>query len=170
VLDWLFALIPILKGIHIAALILWCGGILALPMMLSRHAPDVVADDYRMIRHATHLTYTLWVTPAAVIAVIAGTWLIFLREAFVPWLFAKLFFVALLVAAHVWIGHIIARNAEDPEYHTPPRPYLPAMAALLPMVAILTLVLAKPAMDWVVMPDWLLAPRGGQLPFDVPSR
>lgn len=168
--DWLISTIPIFKVVHIAALVIWCGGLLALPLMLARHTPDVLADDYRIVRHATHITYTLCVTPAAVIAVIAGTWLIFLREAFVPWLFAKLAFVALLVVAHAWIGHVVAKVAEEPDCHRPPPPFLPIIAVLLPMIAILTLVLAIPALDWIVFPDWLLEPRSGQLPFDVPSR
>jgi len=169
-IDWLIATIPIIKIVHIAALVIWCGGLLSLPVMLARHDPAVTAQDYRLIRHATHNTYTLCITPAAVIAVIAGTWLIFLREAFVPWLFAKLAFVALLVVVHAWVGHIVARIAEEPGNHRPPAPFLPATAALVLMIAILTLALAKPALDWIVFPDWLLEPRGGQLPFDVPSR
>ncbi|MFX0546575.1 CopD family protein [Roseovarius sp. S1116L3] len=169
-LEWLLALIPIVKVLHVAALVIWCGGLLALPVMLARHDPAVMAEDYRLIRHSTHITYTLCVTPAAVIAVIAGTWLIFLREAFVPWLFAKLAFVALLLVAHVWIGHILVKVAEKPEHHAPPRPLLPVTAVILPIIAILTLVLAKPALDWVVFPDWLLEPRGGQFPFEVPNR
>lgn len=169
-IDWLIATIPIFKVVHIAALVIWCGGLLALPLMLARHNPAVVAEDYRIIRRATHITYTLCVTPAAVIAVIVGTWLIFLREAFVPWLFAKLIFVTLLVVAHVWIGHIVTKVGEEPGFHRPPRPFFPVFAVLLPVIAILTLVLAKPAFDWIVFPDWLLEPRGGQLPFEVPSR
>ncbi|TYB84622.1 CopD family protein [Oceaniovalibus sp. ACAM 378] len=169
-LDWLVSAIPIFKVVHIAALIMWCGGLLALPLMLSRHGPSVMADDYRMIRHATHITYTLCVTPAAVIAVIAGTWLIFLREAFEPWLFAKLAFVALLVASHAWIGHIVAKVAEEPTHQNPPQPFFVVVAVLIPILVILPLVLAKPAFDWIDFPEWLLTPRGGQLPFDVPSR
>lgn len=169
-LDWLVATIPFFKVVHIAAMVLWCGGLLALPLMLARHGPSVLAEDYTMIRHATHITYTVCVTPAAVIAVIAGTWLIFLREAFVPWLFAKLAFVALLVVAHAWIGHIVANVAEEPEQHKPPRAIFPVVAALIPMIVILTLVLAKPAFEWIEFPGWLLSPRGAQLPFDVPNR
>ncbi|MCX7561239.1 CopD family protein [Sulfitobacter sp. F26204] len=168
-LDWLISTIPLFKIVHIAALAIWCGGLLALPVMLARHDPNGTLDDYRIIRHATHTTYTLCVTPAAVIAVIAGTWLIFLREAFVPWLFAKLAFVALLVVAHAWIGHIVAKIAEQPGFHQPPRPIFPIFAVLVPIVAILTLVLAKPVLNGNVFPDWLLVPRNGQLPFEVPS-
>ncbi len=169
-IDWLIATTPIIKSVHIAGLIIWCGGLLAMPMMLGRHHPADTADDFRQIRHATHMTYTICVTPAAVITVTAGTWLIFLREAFVPWLFAKLAFVALLVVAHAWIGHILAQIAEEPEHHQPPKAIYPVIAALVPMLVILTLVLAKPALDGITFPDWLLEPRGAQLPFDVPSR
>ena len=88
--EWLLRAIPIFKSVHIAALAIWCGGLLVLPLMLARHRPALVSEEYRLVRRATHVTYTLCVTPAAVIAVITGTWLIFLREAFVPWLFAKL--------------------------------------------------------------------------------
>ena len=112
--------------------------------MLSRHDPANNREDYVRISRATHLTYTMAVTPAAIIAVVAGTWLIFLREALVPWLYAKLLFVALLVGAHAWIGHIIVSVAETRERHRPPAPYLPLMVVLVPMLAILTLVLGKP--------------------------
>ncbi|SEO76085.1 Uncharacterized membrane protein [Salinihabitans flavidus] len=169
-LDWLLGTIPIFKIVHIAALVIWCGGLLVLPLMLARHDPAVIAMEYRLIRRATHITYTLCVTPAAVIAVITGTWLIFLREAFVPWFFAKLVFVALLVVVHAWIGDNVVKVAEDPANHRPPHPAFPVTAGLLAMIAILTLVLAKPALDWIVFPDWLLEPRGGQMPFEVPSR
>ena len=43
-------------------------------------------------------------------------------------------------------------------------------AAIVPMLMILTLVLAKPTLAWVVLPDWLTEPRSGQLLFDTPSR
>lgn len=169
-IDWLIPAVPLFKAAHIVALVIWCGGLLALPLMLTRHDPDISIEDYRVIRNASHLTYTMCVTPAAVIAVIAGTWLIFMREVYVPWLFAKLAFVAMLVMAHGWIGHTVARIGEEPEEHKPPRPYIPIALVLVPMVMILTLVLAKPALTWVVLPDWLTEPRGGQLLFDTPSR
>lgn len=139
-------------------------------MMLSLHGAAVLQHDYHSIRHSTHFTYTTVVTPAAVIAVIAGTWLIFLREAFVPWLFAKLAIVALLLVVHVWIGHSVVRVAEEPGRHRPPNPYLPSAAVLVCAGGILFFVLGKPGLDWVSFPEWLLIPRSGQLPFEVPSR
>jgi uncharacterized membrane protein len=168
-LDWLAATVPLLKALHITGLSAWCAGLVALPLMLRHHDPAVTQQDYTVIRHATHLTYTMLVTPAAVIAVIAGTWLIFLREVFTPWLFAKLVFVALLVVVHAWIGRSVAMIAEEPGEHEAPNPFLPISAVLICGLAILVLVLSKPELNWIQFPDWLMHPRGGQLPFEVPS-
>jgi uncharacterized membrane protein len=170
VIEWLLATVPIFKGVHIAALCIWCGGLLALPLMLARHHATVTQDDYRRTRRATHLTFAICVTPAAVIAVIAGTWLIFMREAFVPWLYLKLFFVMLLVVTHAWIGHVIVDVAETPGRTTPPPAILPIAAVLGAVLAILALVLGKPDLGWIEFPQWLLEPHGGEFPFEVPRR
>lgn len=169
-IDWLLAGVPLIKGLHIAALCVWCGGLLTIPLMFSRQEWDLSQLHYMRLREATHLTYTLGVTPAAVIAVIAGTWLIFLREAFVPWLYAKLVFVALLVAAHVWIGYLLVAVAESPGEHRPPNRFLTIASVLIPVIAILALVLAKPDLGWIEFPRWLLEPRANYLPLDIPSR
>ena len=168
--GWFPVLITLFKGVHIAALILWCAGLLALPLMLSRHDPNATVEEYSRIRRATHTTYAILVTPAAVVAVVAGTWLIFFREVFVPWLYAKLLFVAALAAAHAWIGHLVVQVAEKPEKHRLPRSYLPITAVGIPVIAILMLVLGKPDLWDFPLPEWLLEPRGIQLPFDVPKR
>lgn len=168
--GWAEALVPHLKAVHVAALFVWCGGLFALPLMLSRHDPANSPGEFRRIRRATHLTYTIAVTPAAVVAVVAGTWLIFFREVLVPWLYAKLVFVALLVGAHAWIGHIMVSVIEGKRRRRPPAAILPTAAVLLPMLAILGLVLGKPDLSGVAFPSWLTEPRDGQLPFDVPRR
>jgi len=162
--------IPHLKAIHIAGLLIWCGGLFALPSMLAWHDPAIGQADYRRIRRATHYTYTLAVTPAAVVAVIAGTWLILIREVFEPWLYLKLAFVALLVAIHAWVGHAIVAVAEKAGTHRPPSPAVPNVALVLTILAILFLVLGKPEVGGLEGPGWLTEPLGRQLPFDVPRR
>jgi uncharacterized membrane protein len=163
-------LVPYLKALHIAALVIWCGGLFALPSMLAWHDPAIGQADYGRIRRATHYTYTFAVTPAAVIAVIAGTWLILIREVYEPWLFLKLAFVALLVAVHGWVGHIIVTVAETAGTHRPPSPVLPGVILTAVILVILALVLGKPEFGPLTGPAWLTAPLGRQLPFDVPSR
>lgn len=168
-IAWLEPVIPHLKALHVIALALWVGGLFGLPLMLSRHDPAIGQADYARIRLASHLGYVWVVTPAAVTAIVAGTWLIFLREVFVPWMFAKLVFVALLIGFHAWIGHQIVRMGETDGRHEPPGPRGPLLILLLPVLAILTLVLMKPGFDAMSMPGWLTEPRDRQLPVeDVP--
>lgn len=167
---WLDPIVPHLKALHIAMLGLWCAGLFAMPLMLARHDPAIGQADYDRIRRATHYGYTLVITPAAILAIASGTVLIFVREVFEVWLYAKLVFVALLVAFHGWVGHILVAVAETEGSHTPPEPLTPLLLLLIPILAILTLVLAKPELGEIPLPGWLEEPRGVQLPFDVPRR
>ena len=117
---WLDGAIPYLKALHIAFLAVWCAGLFALPLMLARHDPAIEQTDYSRVRLACHYGYAWVVTPAALAAIGVGILLIFLREVFVVWMFAKLVFVALLVGFHAWIGSmIVAVGESEGEYQTP---------------------------------------------------
>lgn len=168
--DWLLILIPYLKSIHIAALALWGAGLFALPLMLTRHDPANGQGDYSRIRQASHYSYTLVVTPTAVLAIVSGTALIFLRDVFVTWMFAKLVFVGLMVVFHAWVGHILVTVAEEEGRHSPPSPGFPLLILLGIVICVLALVLAKPDLGVITIPDWLMEPRARQFPFDVPRR
>lgn len=169
-IEWLQPIIPHLKALHVAMLGLWCAGLFALPLMLARHDPAIGQLDYARIRRATHYGYTFFVTPAAMIAIASGTLLIFLREVFVLWLFAKLVLVALLVAFHAWVSYIIVAVAETPGTHRPPEPLWSALLLTCLILGILALVLAKPDLGGIPTPAWIERPWGVQLPFDVPRR
>ncbi|MBU2958354.1 CopD family protein [Paracoccus sp. 1_MG-2023] len=169
-MSMLDPIIPHMKSLHVAMLLIWCAGLFALPLMLARHDPAIGQADYARIRRATHYAYAFFITPAAVIAIASGTGLIFLRGVFVTWLFAKLVFVAALVGFHVWIGYVLVDVAEREGIHKAPRPFLPLLVLLLPVTCILILVLAKPDLGQIPLPGWLQQPLGNQLPFDVPKR
>jgi uncharacterized membrane protein len=152
-----------LKAVHIGAIAVWAGGLLALPGLLRReHAADPAAEliwRYRFSRFA----YDLVVSPAAVIAIASGTALIFITWPITGWLFVKLAVVAGLLAAHMMTGRIIDL-LETPR--SPPtlwRTRLLAGAALLCVCLILWLVLQKPDLPPELFPEWLLAPRVGAL-------
>lgn len=169
-MSWLHALVPHLKVAHIGFLSLWMAGLLALPRMLARHDPATSQADFARIRHGTHYGYVWVITPAAVLAIGSGTLLIFLREVYDPWMFAKLVLVAALVAVHAWVGHTIVKVAETEGRHDPPGPFLPNLALVLAATGVLALVLSKPELQEVPLPSWLLEPWGVPLPFDVPKR
>lgn len=169
-MNGLEAVIPHLKSLHIGMLVIWCAGLFALPLMLARHDPAIGQADYARIRRATHYAYAFVITPAAVIAIASGTGLIFLRGVFFTWLFAKLVFVAAMVGFHVWIGYVLVEVAERRGVHKVPRATMPLLLLMVPITCVLVLVLAKPDLEQIPLPDWLYEPLGNQLPFEVPRR
>lgn len=166
----LVALIPHVKALHIGMLLLWCAGLFALPVMLTRHDAAIGQEEYARVRRATHFTYTMFLTPAAVLAIASGTALIFLREVFELWLFVKLVGVALLVSFHVWLGYVLVHVAERAGPEEVPHPGWPLVILVGLVLGLLALVLTKPELNEIPMPGWLSEPRGVQLPFDVPRR
>lgn len=163
-------IVPHLKALHLGFLALWTAGLFALPQMLARHDRDLLTSEFTQIRRATHYSYVWAVTPAAVLAIASGAALIFVREVFTVWLFAKLVLVAGLVAVHAWIGHSIITVAETDGRHEPPDALVPGLILIALILGILTLVLAKPELEELPMPAWLQAPLDRPLPFDVPNR
>ncbi len=163
------ALIVAAKVLHIAALVVWCAGLVMLPLILSMHRPQGDQRSFTRMRLLSHAGYTRIVTPAAVIAVAAGIGLIFLRDVFDHWFFLKLVFVSLLVALHAWTGHLVAQIGEHRERHRTPLGGLLAASNVVVMTAILVVVLLKPAVPESLMPDWLNAPFGYRLSLAPPS-
>ena len=168
-IGWLEPVIPHLKALHVIALAVWVGGLFGLPVMLARHDAAIGQADYSRIRLASHISYVWIITPAAVTAIVAGTWLIFLREVFVPWMFAKLVFVALLIGFHAWMGHHIVKLGETDGRHDPPEPGIPLLLLLVPVLVILMLVLWKRERGDITLPGGRTEPHGRQVPVsDVP--
>ena len=161
-------MIVAIKFLHIAALCLWCAGLIGLPLVLARHQVSDDQSEYSRLRVLTHRAYTGIVTPAAVIAIAMGTALVFLRGLFVPWMFAKLVGVGVLVLLHAWIGHVTLIVGERQGSYDPPRgwPVMTVAIATGAIVAILLLVLGKPMLGDRLAPDWLLRPQDQPLPVD----
>ncbi len=153
------------KALHLAALILWCAGLFALPLALSKHSLDESQADYARLRRITHYSYTRIVTPAAVIAILAGTALIFLRGVFVPWMFAKLVAVGLLVALHAFVGHVVVLMSERRGEYAPATSKPLIAVTIVVMTVVLLLVLGKPVVPDLT-PAWLDEPLNRHLPVE----
>lgn len=169
-MDSAALLVPHVKALHIGFIALWIAGLFAMPRMLARHDRGTPRVEYGRIRQATHYGYVWALTPVAVLAIVTGGVLIFLREVFTVWLFAKLILVAALVGLHAWTGYMITMVAESDGSHEPPDAQVPTFAICLLVSGILFLVLGKPDLGGLPVPDWLAVPLGHQLPFDAPSR
>jgi protoporphyrinogen IX oxidase len=165
-------MIAALKAGHIMALVVWCAGLIVLPILLHVHGRG---DDARtqtgfaQLRLLSHFSYTHLITPAAVIAVAFGTVLIVMLELVDPWMLTKLVAVAGMVLVHAWLGHLIAEAGEGRGTYRMPPPLIALVLAVPLMAAVLWLVLAKPDLAPLVerLPEFLLEPRFREIPQDL---
>lgn len=162
-------MIALVKAVHIAGLALWCAGLLALPVLLRVYGhPDHAHTQagFAALRRLTHRLYTMVVTPAAILAVAAGTVLIFPLVPLEGWLILKLLAVAGMVLVHAWLGHLIVQTGAGGGQYLLPSPMI-ALALMVPlMVLVLVLVLAKPEIAPLIegLPEMLRNPYGRELP------
>lgn len=156
-------MIAALKALHVAGLTCWCAALIGLPLLLHRHGGARGQRRFIEFRLVTHIGYIGFATPAALIAIAAGTALVLMAQVFEPWMMLKLAAVAGMVLVHVWLGHLIQRSGEErrSEWHRAP---LTGLALAVPLIALtLALVLVKPdaASLTALVPAQLLAPREG---------
>lgn len=165
-------MIAILKTLHIAALVVWCASLLTLPLLLALHRTvraqtslHAMQEAYTRFRRLTHLTYTAIATPAAVIAIAAGTVLIFAAQVLDVWLLAKLALVAGMVLGHAWLGHLLVQSYEKDMHWRMPWPVLSLLLTVPCMLGVLWLVLSKPNLLEALsqLPLWTREPLGLEL-------
>lgn len=106
---------PLVKMLHIAALICWCGTLLYLPALVAAGTRRTEELFYRDHAHLTRMVFTHLATPAALIAIISGSVLFFMYGLFELWLIFKLAAVTGLVLCHALFGVLILRIERTPE-------------------------------------------------------
>lgn len=147
------------KAAHAAAIIVWSAALVATPGMLAERPKDSGPDLDRLHRMARRL-YVRIASPAAFIAIGTGAALIFMRQTFVAWFSLKLALVFALVLVHVGVGAVMLRVFEpEGRIHTLTGRALTA-AGMVSVVAILWVVLAKPAIDLDALAPGLFQPGG----------
>jgi len=149
-----------LKALHIAALALWGGGLLALPGLVARESRSPAGDggqiDAVWQHRVSRFAYDVIVSPAALVAIGSGTALIFVTRPLEGWLFLKLAAVGGLVIVHMAVGRCVDQ-LEGQGFH-PTRRLATALsiAAILFISLVLWLVLQKPVIPEGLFPGWLL--------------
>lgn len=131
------------KGVHITALVVWCAGLFYLPGLFASHCSTDELRSFHRLRAMTRVTYIGITSPAAVIAVVSGSALIWLSDVSGGWLPVKLTLVGMMAAYHAVCGYLLAELRESRAYRPVTLLALMAVpAALIPPV--LWLALAKP--------------------------
>lgn len=130
--------------LHIAFLLVWSGALLYFPQLFVHYG---TCDDEEGRRDAVRMQNTLYafvMTPAGLLTILAGAWLLFERGFAGGWLPVKLTLVLLMVLFHVYCGNLMEQLKHQ---GTRRRPLFYRMLLAPPAVlitAVVTLVVAKP--------------------------
>lgn len=134
----------LLKLLHFAALLAWCGTLLYLPALIAAGTRHGEPAFYRDHAHILRQVFTLVSSPAALVAIVSGTALFLGAASLAPWLILKLSAVALLVVCHALCGVLILKIERRPEGKVRLQCAAVAGFAVVLVGATLWLVLAKP--------------------------
>jgi putative membrane protein len=96
---------PWLLLLHIAALICWCGSLLYLPALVVGMARRVTIG-HEDVDFVARRVFTVFSTPAALVAIISGTAIFIVDRTAEVWLVAKLTLVSGLTICHVLTGRL----------------------------------------------------------------
>ena len=133
------------KIIHLLALISWFAGLFYLPRLFVYHASNEDAATDETFKVMEHKLFHYIMTPAALLTLLAGIWMIDLWQWTIPiWLHIKLGLVLLLLLFHYYCWHYlkIFKRGENEKPHTFYRLFNEIPTLLL--IAIVILVVAKP--------------------------
>ena len=147
-----------LKSLHIASLVIWSGGILLMPVLLTQREAAGNGSTLDRLHAFTRFAYIVVISPAAFLAIGSGTALILVREVFTTWFALKLVFVGLLVALHVWIGLVVLSVFDEDRHFRAWRAVSAVIVLSLVLLATLWLVLAKPDIPLAFLPQAFFEP------------
>lgn len=134
----------IMLSFHIVFLLIWSAALLYFPQLLVRHAND---DDAAIKERTMSMQRTLYayvMTPSALLAVVAGTWLVFEQGFSGGWLQVKLTLVMVMVWLHAYCGHLMAEYRHGNEQRRLVYFRMLPLVLVILITAIVTLVTWKP--------------------------
>lgn len=103
-----------LKALHLAFMVCWFAGLFYLPRLFVYHSMATASSVRDQLVVMERRLYR-FVTPFAILTVFFGLWLLALEPGYylrAGWMQVKLLLVALLVAYHIYCGHLLRELAE----------------------------------------------------------
>lgn len=132
-----------LKAFHIVFVVAWFAGLFYLPRIFVNHAMATEPAEIDRLKLMEHKLYR-FMTPLAVLALVLGTWL-WLGYGFGGgWMHAKLALVGLLIAYHLYCGHLVKVFANDRNLRSHKFYRFFNEAPVLILTAVTILVVVKP--------------------------
>lgn len=135
--------------LHIAALILWCAALLYLPALIAGIHTEKIAivEPAHKYGSVARFVFTSIATPAALVAIMAGTLVFLVNRTVEVWLVAKLTLVTGLVIVHALTGLVLLHTQDRSSKPVQRWCWMLSCAAGALMIAIIWVVLAKPAAE-----------------------
>lgn len=131
------------KILHLAFLIIWAAGLIYLPSVFKAHLTTHGADTER-VRAIERTVFFRITTPAGILTIILGIWLTVTHGFEGGWLPVKLLLVSLLVLFHLYCGRAIFQVRHDRPSHGPLFFGMLNQIAVLLVVLVVFLAVAKP--------------------------
>lgn len=139
--------------LHIVAMLLWAASLLYLPALIvgGVTGKNAIEEPPDPMGSVSRYVFTRIATPAALLAIMAGTLVFVVSNTIDVWLIAKLTLVTGLVLVHTLVGLMVLRG-EGRKGERNDKPLkrwcaLLSLVSLLLMAAIVWLVLAKPPVE-----------------------
>lgn len=130
--------------LHIAFLLLWSGTLLYFPQLLAHQASAQDDEDRQRSLKMQHTLYAFVMTPAGLLTILFGGWLLFARGFSGGWLPVKLTLVLTMVFFHVYCGNLMEQLKEEGPVHSI---WFYRMLLLVPVLlipSVVALVVQKP--------------------------
>ncbi|QYF94636.1 CopD family protein [Massilia sp. PAMC28688] len=130
----------LMLSLHIAFLVLWSGTLLYFPYLLAQQASAHDDEDHQRLLKMQHTLYAYVMTPAGLLTIIFGSWMLFERGFTGGWLPVKLALVLAMVFFHVYCGTLMEQlKGKEPTQSiwfyrmllVPPMLLIPAVVALV---------------------------------------
>ena len=150
----------LLKFIHLAAIAVWSGGLIALPFLFWQRRTLEPGIELNRLHRIARLVYVDLTSPAAYIAIASGTALIFLQATFAEWFSTKMVLVGLMAMLHVVAGLILVKLFLPNGRLGRPSCVALSIAYAALITAVVWIVLAKPHIDANQFAAHLFEPGG----------
>ena len=150
----------VLKFIHLGAIAIWSGGLIALPFLFGQRRGLTATTELDRLHRITRLVYVELTSPAAFIAIASGTALIFLQATFVEWFSVKMVLVGIMAMLHVVAGLVMHQLFSPDGHFSRLSETALSIAYIVVIVAIIWVVLAKPHIDSNLFAPHLFEPGG----------
>ena len=132
------------KALHIVFVIAWFAGLFYLPRLFVYHAQAEDSVSKERFKVMERKLYRGIMAPAMGLTILSGAWMWLGFGVGGNWLYAKLVFVAALIAYHEWLGALMRAFARDANRHSHVFYRWLNEAPLLLLIPVVILVVVQP--------------------------